>query len=56
MSKSLNGIFVSIFGNVYFVIVIFNICGLKLRLSASSQNSKSGKSIFGHFEVIFLNV
>ena len=56
MSTSLHAIIIVVFGNVYFVIVIFNICGRKLRLSESSQNSISEKSIFGHFEVIFLHL
>ena len=51
MSPSLHAVF-----NVYFVIVVFNICGRKMRFSESNQNSMSEKSIFGHFEVIFLNV
>ena len=56
MSKSLHAIFIVVFGNVYFVIVIFNIHGRKMRYFESSQISMSEKSIFGHFEVIFLNV
>ena len=56
MSTSSHVAFNSIFGNVYFVIVIFNIHGRKLRLSESSQNSIAEKSIFGHFEVNFLNL
>ena len=56
MSTSLHAVFNVIFGNVYFVIVIFNIHGRKMRFSESSQNPVSEKSIFGHFEVIFLNV
>ena len=48
--------FIVVSGNVYFVLVILNIHGLKIRLSESSQNSASEKSIFGQFEVIFLNV
>ena len=55
MSTSLNSVFNVVFGNVYFVIVIFNICGQKMRFSESSQNSMSEKSIFGEFEVLFLN-
>ena len=38
------------------VIIISIIHGRKLRFSQSSQSSVSEKSIFGHFEVIFLNV
>ena len=56
MSTSLHAIFNVVSGNVYFVIVIFNIHGRKMRFSESSQNPVSEKSIFGHFEVIFLNV
>ena len=56
MSTSLHAIFNVVFGNVYCVIVIFNIHGQKMRLSESGQNSMSEKSIFGHFEVFFLNV
>ena len=56
MSTSLHAVFNVVSGNVYFVIVIFNISGRKMQFSESSQNSVSEKSIFGHFEVIFLNV
>ena len=56
MSTSLHAVFDVVFGNVYFVIVIFNIHGQKMRFSESTQNFISEKSIFGHFEVIFLNV
>ena len=56
MSTSLHAVLNVVSGNVYFVIVISNICGRKLRFSESSQNSMSEKSIFGHFEVIFLHV
>ena len=56
MSTSLHAVFNVVFGNVYFVTVIFNIHGRKTRFSKSSQNSISEISIFGHFEVIFLNV
>ena len=56
MSTSLHATFNVVFGNVYFVIVIFNIHGRKFQFSESSQNSLSEKSIFGHFGVIFLNV
>ena len=57
MSTSFHAAFNVIFGNVYFVKVIFNnICGRKMRLSENSQISISKKSIFGPFEVIFLNV
>ena len=56
MSTSLHVVFNVVFGNVYFVIVIFNIRGRKMQFSESSQNSISESSIFGHFKVIFLNV
>ena len=56
MNTSLHAVFNLVSGNVYFVIGIFNICGRKMQFSESSQNSISEKSIFGHFEVIFLNV
>ena len=56
MSTSLNADFNVVSGNVYFVIVLFNIRGRKMRFSESSQIFMSEKSIFGHFEVIFLNV
>ena len=53
MSTSLQAAFNVVFGNVYFVIVNFNIRGQKMRFSESSQNSITEKSIFGPFEVIF---
>ena len=56
MSASLHAVFNVVSGNVYFVIVIFTICGPKMRFSESTQNSMSEKSIFGQFEVIFLNL
>ena len=56
MSTSLHVVFNVVADNVYFVIVIFNIFGRKMRFSESSQYSVSEKSIFGQFEVIFLNV
>ena len=56
MSTLLHAIFNVIFGNVYFVIVFFNIHGRKTRFSESSQNYKTEKSIFGDFEVIFVNI
>ena len=56
MSTSLHAVFNVVFGNVYFILVISNIHGRKRRFSESSQNSISEKSIFGHFEVIFLYV
>ena len=56
MSTSLHAVFNVVLDNVYFVIVISNNCGRKVQFSESTQNSMSEKSIFGHFEVIFLNV
>ena len=56
MSTILHAVFNVVFGNVYFVIVIFIICGQKMRVSESSQNFTTEKSIFGQFEVVFLNV
>ena len=53
MSTSLHAVFIVVFGNVYFVLLIFSVCGQKMQFSESSQNSISEKSIFGHFEVIF---
>ena len=52
-NTALNADFNLIFGNVYFVTVLSNTQGQKMRLSASSQNSNSQKSIYlsiwGHF-------
>ena len=56
MSTSLHAIFNLISDNVDFVVVIFSFHGRKMRLPESSQNSMSEKSIFGQFEVIFLNL
>ena len=56
MSTLLHAVFHVVSGSVCFVIVISNICGRKMRFSESSEISMSEKSIFGHFEVIFLNV
>ena len=56
MSTSFHAVFNVVFGNVYFVMVIFNIHGQKMQFSESTQNSMFEKSIFGHFEVIFLYV
>ena len=56
MSTLLHAVFNVVFGHVYFVIVFFTILGQKIGLSESTQNSMSEKSIFGQFEVIFLNV
>ena len=56
MSTSLHAVYKVVFGNVYFVKVIFSIHGRKMQFSEKSQNSKSEKSISGQFEVIFLNV
>ena len=56
MSTSLHATFNSVSGNVYFITVVFNIVGRKMRFSESNQNPTSEKSIFGHFGVTFLNV
>ena len=56
MNTSLHAVFNINFGNGYFVVVIFIIHGRKMRFSGSCQNFMSENSIFGHFEVIFLNV
>ena len=56
MSTSLHAVVYVVSGHMDFVIVFFNIRGRKMRISESSQNSISEKSIFGHFEVFFLNV
>ena len=56
MSTPIHAVCNVVSGNGYFVIVILNIHGRKMRFSESSQNSMSEKSIFGHFEVIFLYV
>ena len=56
MRTSLHAMFNVVFGNVYFVIVILNIPGQKMRFSESTQSFLSEKSIFGHFEVFFLNI
>ena len=56
MSTSLHAVFNVVSGNVYLVIVIFNIHGRKMRFSESTQKFISEKSIFGQFEAIFLNV
>ena len=56
MSTTLHAAFKVVSGNAYFVIVIFNIPARKMQIFGSSQNSISEKSIFGQFEVIFLNV
>ena len=56
MSTSLHAVFNVVSGNIYFVIVILNIYGRKMRFSENTQNFISEKSIFGHSEVIFLNV
>ena len=56
MSTSLHEVFDAVSDNVYLVIVIFNIHDRKMRLPASSQNLIPENSIFGQFEVIFLNV
>ena len=56
MSTSLHATFDVVSDNVNFVLLILKIHGRKKRFSESSQNSISEKSIFGHFEVFFLNV
>ena len=56
LRTSLNADFNVVSSNVYFVIVFFNIHCRKMRFSESSEFFMSEKSIFGHFEVIFLNV
>ena len=56
MNTSLHAAVNLVFGKVYFVIVVSNFCGVKMRLFASIQNSKSKKSIFGQFEIIFINI
>ena len=56
MSTSLHAVSDVGFGNVYFVLVIFDSCGRKMRFSESSQKPISEKSIFGQFDVVFLNV
>ena len=56
MITLLHAVFILISGKVYFVVVISNFPGRKMRFSASSQNSISEKSVLGHFKVIFLNV
>ena len=49
-------VFFVVSDNVHFVILIFTIHGRRRPFSESSQNSISENSIFGHFQVIFLNV
>ena len=56
MSALSHAVFNLISGIIECVVVNFMFHGRKMRLSASSQNSKSEKSIYGHFEVSFLNV
>ena len=56
MRTSLHAVFPLVSGNVYFVIVIFNIHDRKMRFPESRQKSISEKSTFGHFEDIFLNI
>ena len=42
---------------MYTLLYLFSILVVKkMRFSESSQNSVTEKSIFGHFDVIFLNV
>ena len=50
MSTLVHAVFNVVSGNVFFVIVISNIRGRKMRFSESSQNSISEKSIFGQIE------
>ena len=56
MSKSLHEVLDVVSGNVHFVVPILIISDLKMQFPESSQISISGNTIFGHFEVIFLNV
>ena len=56
MSTALHAVLNVNFDNIYFVIVISNIHGQKMRFSENSPKSITEKSIFGQFEVIFLNV
>ena len=56
MSTSLRVAVIVGFGNVYFLIVIFNIHGQRMRFSESSQCSISEKLIFGHFEDFFSSI
>ena len=53
MSTSLHAVSNVVSGFVYFVIVIFNIHGRKMRFSESRQNSISENSTFGDFEAFF---
>ena len=56
MSILLNEVSKVVSGKVFFVFVIYKNDGGKMHFSASSLNSSPEKSIFGHFEVIFLKV
>ena len=56
MSTILHTIFDVVFGNVVFVIVTIKIHCQKIQFSTCSQNYLPEESIFGHFEVILLNV
>ena len=56
MSTSLSATFNKNFGNLYFVSLTSLILDPKIQFPESSQKSISEKSIFGQFEVIFLNV
>ena len=56
MSTSLHAVFNVVSVNVYIVLVFFSLHGRKMRFSESSRFSISETSIFGHFEVIFLNI
>ena len=56
MSRFLHALYNVVSGNVYFVILVLNIYGRKMRVAESSQKSISEKSIFGQFDFTFLNV
>ena len=56
MSTLLHAVFNILFGNLYFVLLIWVFHGRKMQFSEGSQKSISEISIIGHFEVIFLNV
>ena len=56
VSTSLHVVFIVVSDNAHFVICIFLVVGSKMMFSAGSQISISYKSIFGPFEVVFLNV
>ena len=56
VSASVHAKFDVIFSNVHSVTAISYFRGQKMRFFESSQNSETEKSIFGQFEVTFLNV